>query len=161
LRIEQPSDLRPLYVELLRRSTRLGIRQVIGFGLLPSVLMTAVLAMQAATGEHVSPWRWFVGLATGPLCLALFKPSIMLLSGGDRFAEFLDGRVRLHPIGYSFRPGDLVLGEVVPYGDFPGVYWLLLGFRPSPSARPLYWSMLVEAPDQAEGFIRELRGHAA
>jgi hypothetical protein len=156
VRIEQPARLRPFYVESFRRDTRLGVRGLILLGLLPSALVLGSLALRASDGQAVAAWQWLGGVGMGPVCVGLVRAALRLHAAGDRFAEIRGDRVRLGPVGYTFRPALLVYCMIEPDSNFPEVNHLCFCFRLFRFARPRYWTMMVEDLAEAEDFRREV-----
>jgi hypothetical protein len=156
LRIEQPTHLRPIYVESFRRNTRLGVGGLLFVGLFPSVLMLGVFALRSSGGQPVAPSQWVVGVGMGPLCVGLLKVALRLYTVGDRFAEIRGDRVRLGPVGYTFRPALLVYCKIERDDCFPEINHLSFCFRLFRFARPRYWTMMVEDLAEAENFRREV-----
>ncbi len=156
MRIEQPAQMTPLYVESFRRDTQLGVRHFLLVGVLPSVLTLGWLAFDASNGRPIVPLLWLLGAGMGPIFIVVLKLRLRFEAAGNRFAEVRGNRVRLGPQGYSFRPALLIACWIEPDIHFSDVYRLLFCFRLTSFDRPRYWSMMVANFDEAEEFRREI-----
>ena len=128
---------------------------------MPSVLLLGFLALRAFAGQPIATLQWLIGAGIGPLNIGICKAAIRLLASGDRFAEIRGNRVRLGPIGNSFRPALLAWCKIEPDNNFPEVYRLLFCFRLSRFTGALLWDMMVEDPIEAEDFRREVMKQSA
>jgi hypothetical protein len=166
MRIEQPTDLKPLQNESFRRNTRWDWA-FLALALLVPVLMLGLQWFRQWNGQHVTSSQWIGALVFGLVLMGMIQAGtwFYLGMGGNPYAEFDGDRVRLGgPLGStSFLPSQLVSCKIEPDENFPGlrrlsIFYHNVRFRLS---QPNCWRMFVDDSAEAEEFCRVLEARAA